>query len=411
MTQFEGKAQNMQSLRPFRRLCTAVNAAAAATAAVSTHIPKVGPFDDPALIKLKKERDPDKLFELFKANAHNRLVVENRFAFEDTVSKLAGARRFDYIENLLEHQKALPQGRREGFVVRIIMLYGKAGMIRHAVETFHNMHLFGCSRTVKSFNAALKVLSQTRDLKAVHSFVNEAPAKYGIAPDIFSLNIVVKAFCEMGFLDSAYMVMIELEKVGIIPDVITYTTLISFFYEKNRCEIGNGLWNLMILRKCLPNLTTFNVRIQYLVKRRRAWQANSLMGMMRFIRINPDEVTYNLVIKGFFQAGYIDMAKRVFSALHGEGYKPNCKIYQTMIHYLCKSGEFDLAYTFCKDSMSNNWFPSVDTICKLLEGLLRNSKHGQAKAIMKMIKRRIPPFPVKELEVFESILSQSPKVE
>ncbi|KAJ7951889.1 Pentatricopeptide repeat [Quillaja saponaria] len=50
--------------------------------------------------------------------------------------------------------------------------------------------------------------------------------------------------------------------------------------------------------------------------------------------IAPDQVTYNLVVKGFCQAWFLEMAKRVYSALHRKGYKPNVKIYQTMIHYL-----------------------------------------------------------------------------
>ena len=55
-------------------------------------------LEEPGLVKLKRgrERDPDKRFELLKENAHNRLVIE--------------------------HQKSLPQGQSEGFVVRIIML-------------------------------------------------------------------------------------------------------------------------------------------------------------------------------------------------------------------------------------------------------------------------------------------------
>ncbi|KAI6671987.1 hypothetical protein NL676_006872 [Syzygium grande] len=118
----------MLSLRPIRRFCHAAVAATIASnsspAAVLGHVHKAKAIEEPALVKLKCERDPDKLFHLFRANAHNRLVIENRFAFEDTVSRLAGAGRFDYIEQLLEQQKALPQGRREGFIVRIIMLYG-----------------------------------------------------------------------------------------------------------------------------------------------------------------------------------------------------------------------------------------------------------------------------------------------
>ncbi|KAI6671986.1 hypothetical protein NL676_006871 [Syzygium grande] len=125
-----------------------------------------------------------------------------------------------------------------------------------------------------------------------------------------------------------------MEKSGIRPDIVTYTTLMSAAYKSNRWEFGNGLWNLMVHKGCLPNLATFNVRIQYLVNRRRAWNAHKMAALMNKIGIDPDEVTYNLVIKGFFLAGYPEMAKRVYSALHGNGYRPNIKIYQTMIHYL-----------------------------------------------------------------------------
>ncbi|GFS37205.1 tetratricopeptide repeat (TPR)-like superfamily protein [Actinidia rufa] len=364
-------------------------------------------LEEPALVKLKAERDPEKLFYLFKANAHNRLVIENRFAFEDTVSRLAGVGRLDYIENLLEHQKTLPQGRREGFIVRIIMLYGKAGMIKHAVDTFYNMHLYGCRRTVKSFNAALTVLTQSRDLEAIESFLTEVPWKFGIEIDIFSVNIVIKAFCEMIILDKACFIMVEMEKLGLSPDVYTYTTLISAFYKNNQVEIGNGLWNLMLLKGCLPSLATFNIRIQFLVSRGRVWQANSLMGMMRYLRIPPDLVTYNLVIKGFCQAGYLEMAQRVYSALHREGYKPNLKIYQTMIHYLCKGGDFNMAYTMCKDSMTKNWFPNVDTICKLLEGLQMIGELRKASNVMALAKERVPPLTEDQLNALCSTLQRS----
>lgn len=379
-----------------------------AAAKLSTKTPtNTIPVQEPALIKLKSERDPDKLFQLFKSNANNRLVIENRFAFQDTVSRLAGARRFDYIEELLEQQKALPQGRREGFVVRIIMLYGKAGMFKHAVKTFYDMQLYGCKPTVKSFNAALLVLTQTRDLTAIDSFIADVSLKrMGIHYDAYSYNIIIKALCDMALCHKACLIMVEMENKGITPDVITYTTLMSAFYKINGWEIGNGLWNLMVSRGCLPSLATFNVRIQYLANRGRAWQANSLMGKMKYLGIRPDEVTYNMVIKGFCVAGYIDMAKRVYSALHDEGYKPNAKIYQTMIHYLCKDGDFDLAYTMCKDCMNKNLGISVDTIYMLLEGLKKAGNIEKPKNILSLAKKRVPPFSAQQLTNMMSILSR-----
>lgn len=365
------------------------------------------PISEPAIVKLKAEKDPEKLFHLFKSNAHNRLVVENRFAFEDTVSRLAGARRYDLIEHLLEHQKTLPQGLREGFNVRIIMLYGKAGMPDHALQTFHQMHLFGCPRTVKSFNATLQVLSQARRFDDVHTFFIQCANKYGIVLDEISYNIVIKSMCEMGRLDSAYLVMVEMEKAGLKPDVVTYTTLMSAFYKHGRREIGDGLWNLMVLRGCSPNLATFNVRIQFLINRRRAWKGNDLTHLMCNAGIQPDEMTYNLIIKGFCMIGELEMAKRVFYAMHGRGCKPNSKIYQTMVHYLCEGRNFDLAFRLCKDSMEKNWFPSVGTIDKLLKGLMSTSKDRNAREIMKLVKARIPSYSINEIKNFQGILYQS----
>ncbi|KDP37103.1 hypothetical protein JCGZ_06159 [Jatropha curcas] len=399
----------MLSLRLTRRFCHSAAAIAStdSPAVVSNYSLNNRPLEEPALIKLKAERDPEKLFNLFKANAQNRLVIENRFAFEDTVSRLAGARRFHYIENLLEHQKTLPQGRREGFIVRIIMLYAKAGMVKHALNTFYDMHLYGCKRTVKSFNAALKVLTGTRNMVAIQDFLCEAPEKFDITMDIFSINIIIKALCEMGYLDKAYLVMVQFQKSGIEADVITYTTLISASYRNKLWMIGNGLWNLMVLKGCKPNLATFNVRIQYLVNSRQSWEANDVMRLMQRIGIAPDQVTYNLVIKGFCLAGYLEMAKRVYSALQGEVYKPNFKIYQTMIHYLCKGGEFDLAYTMCKDCMGKGWYLHVDTIHALLNGLMKNGHLGKAKLIVTLAKRKVPPFSSSQLSSFYSILSNS----
>lgn len=345
-------------------------------------------ISEPALIKLKKEKDPEKLFHLFKSNACNRLVIENRFAFEDTVSRLAGAGRFDLIEHLLEHQKTLPQGRREGFIVRIIMLYGKARMPDHALQTFNQMHLFGCPRTVKSFNAILKVLSQACRYQDAQMLLDDCATKYGIVLDEISYNITIKLMCEMGDLDSAYLIMVEMEKAGLKPDVVTYTTLISAFYKNGRSEIGNGLWNLMMLRGCSPNLATFNVRIQYLINRRRAWQANDLIHLMWKGGPKPDEMTYNLIIKGFCMMGELEMAKRIFYAMRVRGCDPNSKVYQTMVHYLCEGGDFDLAFRLCKDSMERNWFPSVGTINKLLKGLMNISKDQNAKEILKLVEAR-----------------------
>ncbi|KAG8047677.1 hypothetical protein GUJ93_ZPchr0008g13422 [Zizania palustris] len=362
------------------------------------------PAEPPVLVKIKNERNPERLYELFKANAHNHLLVENRYAFEDTVARLSGARRNDLVEEILEQHKALPQGRREGFVVRIIVLYGKARMPDHALRTFRDMEAYGCPRTAKSLNATMKVLLRARMFdEALQLF--ECSENYRVELDDISYNTVVKMMCDMGELRAAYRVMQEMEKAGLRPDAITYTTLMDVFYKYGQREVGDGLWNLMRLRGCMPTLASYNVRIQFLVNRRRGWQANDLVRKMYASGIRPDEITYNLVIKGFFKMGEHEMAKTVFGAMHGRGCKPNAKVYQTMVHYLCGRKEFDLAFRLCKDSMEKNWFPSVHTINQLLKGLMTISKDRNAREIMKLVIGRKSSYSNDEVKTFQDILS------
>lgn len=96
---------------------------------------------------------------------------------------------------------------------------------------------------------------------------------------------------------------------------------------------------------------------------------------------------------------------RVYSALHDKGYKISANIYQTMIHNLCKRGDFSQAYTLCKDSMRKNWFPNVDTIFMLLEGLKKSGKINKAKVIVALAEGRKPPFSFSYLASMQSILS------
>ncbi|CAL5001408.1 unnamed protein product [Urochloa decumbens] len=373
-------------------------AAAAAPAAAKEE-------EQPVLVRIKHERDPERLYELFRANAHNRLLVENRFAFEDTVARLAGARRNDLVEEILEQHKALPQGRREGFVVRIIGLYGKARMPDHALRTFQEMGMYGCPRTAKSLNATMKVLIRARLFDDVLRLIQEGSEKYGVELDDISYNTVVKMFCDMGELRAAYRIMLEMGESGVRPDVITYTTLMAAFYKYGQREVGDGLWNLMRLRGCDPTLASYNVRIQFLINRKRGWQANDLVRKMFASGIKPDEITYNLIIKGFFMMDEHEMAKTVFLAMHGRGCKPNSKVYQTMVHYLCEKKDFDLAFRYCKDSMEKNWFPSVDTINQLLKGLMSISKDRNAREIMKLVTGRKPSYSDDEMKVFKDIVS------
>ncbi|PKA46377.1 Pentatricopeptide repeat-containing protein [Apostasia shenzhenica] len=104
---------------------------------------------------LFKERDPDKLVDGFKlASESYRFRCRHRI-YEATVRRLTASGRFDAVEAVLEHQKHFAADlSRERFGVRVITLYGKAGMAGQAAATFDQHPSFGCPRSVTSFNGS-----------------------------------------------------------------------------------------------------------------------------------------------------------------------------------------------------------------------------------------------------------------
>ncbi|XP_066333363.1 pentatricopeptide repeat-containing protein At1g80150, mitochondrial-like [Miscanthus floridulus] len=108
------------------------------------------------------------------------------------VGRLLSARWNDLIEEILEQHKVLPQGRWEGFVVRIIGLYGKAGMLGHALRTFKEMGMYGCPCTAKSLNATMKVLLRAQMFDEALCLFEEGLEKYGVELDDISCNTVMK---------------------------------------------------------------------------------------------------------------------------------------------------------------------------------------------------------------------------
>ena len=74
------------------------------------------------------------------------------------------------------------------------------------------MPKLNCERTVSSFNALLSACVNSKKFDKIAGFFQELPASLGIVPDVVPHNIIVHAFCKMGYLDSALSVLEEMEK-------------------------------------------------------------------------------------------------------------------------------------------------------------------------------------------------------
>ncbi|PSS10330.1 Pentatricopeptide repeat-containing protein [Actinidia chinensis var. chinensis] len=325
------------------------------------------------------------LVEKFKESSNSsRFRSRNHKSYESTVRRLAAAQKFSDVEHIIEHQKNYTDITSEGFVVRLIGLYGKAGMVDHAHKLFDEMPQLNCERTVMSFNALLSACVNSREFDKMGELLSEVGEKYSIKPDRVSCNTVIKAFCEMGSLDSAYSVIDEMEKNGLEPDLITFNTLLDGFYRNERFSEAEKVWALMKDKNVVPNVISYNPKLRALVVDNRISEAIELIEDMGSKGVNPDAYSFNALIKGFCDGGNLEEAKKWYDEMEKNDCKPLQGTFTLLGSLACEKGDFDFALELCKKAINQRCRVNLLMMQLVVDGLVKESKMEEAKELVEL---------------------------
>ncbi|KAJ6292204.1 hypothetical protein OIU78_024384 [Salix suchowensis] len=274
--------------------------------------PPTLPLEPPKSLSylIYKESNHKKLVKKFKnasVNEHFRTKVA---IYKETIRRLSVSRKFDYVEEILEDQKQYKDMSKEGFNARLISLYGSAGMFDHARKVFDEMRSRECARTVMSFNALLGACLSSKKFDEVEGLFRGLSEEIKIEPDLISYNTVMKAFCEMGSLDSAVSLLNEIKRKGLEPDLITFNTLLNGFYANGRFVDGERIWDLMKERNVEPNIRSYSAKLFGMASEKRMNDVVSVVEEMNSKGIKHDPFSYHALIRGFVNEDDFEKAKR-----------------------------------------------------------------------------------------------------
>ncbi|XP_042486654.1 pentatricopeptide repeat-containing protein At1g55890, mitochondrial-like [Macadamia integrifolia] len=337
---------------------------------------------------LFNERNFETLVNKFKKSSeYHRFRCRHRI-YEVTVRRLALAKRFSCIEEILEDQKKYNDICSEGFAIRLISLYGKSGMFNQASQTFNQLPELKCPRTVKSFNALLSACVDTKNYEKAEPLFRELPSSLSIEPNLYSYNIMIRVYCEMGSLDSAISVLDEMEKSGVSPSLITFNFLLNGFYEKNRFSDGEAIWARMENNNLVPDIRSFNAKLRGLVLGGKTLEVVELVKELETKGPKPDIHSFNALIKGLCNDGDLEVAMRIHKELNKKGLIPNRSTFQTLIPCLCEKGNFDLALKLCKESLNRRHFLHAELLQTVVDGFVKKSKVDGAKKLMELARAK-----------------------
>ncbi|KAL6990862.1 hypothetical protein U1Q18_008985 [Sarracenia purpurea var. burkii] len=305
-------------------------------------------------------------------------------AYETTVRRLAASKNFSYIEEILEHQKKYAEITDEGFVVRLISLYGKSGMYEHAYNLFAEMPELKCERTVKSFNALLFACVNSKKFDQMCELLRDLPDKLSITPDKVSYNIIIKALCELGSFDSALSVIDEMDKRELEPDVITFNTLLDAFYRNGRFSDAENLWALMKDKNVVPDVRSYNPKLRALVADNQISEAVALIDEMGRKGILPDLFSFNALIKGFCDVGNMEEAKRWYKEIAKVDCKADRVTFTMLVTLACDKEDFDFALELCKVAIANRCHLNPSMLQLVVDGLVKESNMEGAKELVEL---------------------------
>uniref|UniRef100_A0A7N1A957 Pentatricopeptide repeat-containing protein n=1 Tax=Kalanchoe fedtschenkoi TaxID=63787 RepID=A0A7N1A957_KALFE len=350
---------------------------------------------------LYKERDLKQLVQKFKQYSEIDRFRTNPRVYDTTVHRLATCKKPELVEEILEDQKRYGDIGKEGFAVRLITLYGKAGMFDHARKVFDEMPERKCQRTVLSVNALLGACLSAKRLDKFEELLRELPGKLGVELDKVSYNVMINGFCEKGLFDDAVMAFDEMQKKGFEPDVITFATLFYWLYRKNRFADGERMWALMEKKNVTPSIRCYNSRLFGLVWEKGVSKAVEFVDEMRAKGVKPDVSTIEILIKGFCKDGNLEEAKKWYKEIRECDSDPTKATYAALIPLACKNGELDLAAKLCREILHIRCDVDEPLLQSAVDELVDGSKLEEAKKIVHLArsnshhryKLKVPPPP------------------
>ncbi|XLS94553.1 hypothetical protein HN51_070561 [Arachis hypogaea] len=114
-----------------------------------------------------------------------------------------------------------------------------------AVDSFTRILSMRRPPSIIQFTKILGSLAKTNHFPTAISLFQQLQAR-GIAPDLFTLNILINCCCGMGRMTLAFSVLAKIFRMGFQPDTITLNTFLKGLFSvvmlKKHCTFMTECW-------------------------------------------------------------------------------------------------------------------------------------------------------------------------
>ncbi|KAJ8748458.1 hypothetical protein K2173_003353 [Erythroxylum novogranatense] len=339
-------------------------------------------FPKRLVFMINKQQNLDLALQIFEyAGKYHPGFSHNYETYCSIISKLSRARAFEPMESLLcqLHESQLKCG--ENLFIDVIRNYGLSGKPFLALKTFVRIEEFKVKRSVRSLNTLLNTLVQNKRYHLVHAMFRDCRTKYGIVPNVFTYNILIKGLCEKRDLKAAVKVLDEMPSMGLIPNVVTYTTILGGYVSLGDMVNAEKVFGELFDRGWLPDATTFAILMDGYCKQGTLNDAIKVMDNMEEYSVEPNDVTYGVMIEAYCKAKKSGEACNLLDDMLDKNYIPNSALCCKVIDVLCEQDKVDDACDLWKRMLKKNCMPDNAITSTLIHWLCKEGKAWEARKL------------------------------
>ncbi|MQL96284.1 hypothetical protein Taro_028968, partial [Colocasia esculenta] len=351
---------------------------------------------------IRRQPDHDLAVRIFlHAEAFHPGFSHTYLTYHALLDRLARARAFPQLESILSHLRRRCAGSpgderpfrcgEEAFIT-VIRSYGLAGKPSAALRTFLSIRRdFGVAVSVRAFNALLNAMIQNRRNDLVAVLFKNCRSKFGVLPNVFTCNILIKALCKMGNVEGAVQMLDEMPTWGMVPNIVSYTTVLGGYCARGDLDGARRLFGEILDHGWAPDATTYTVLMEGYCSQNRLLDAVKVMDEMTENGVAPNDVTYSVIIEAYCKAKRSGEALNLLHDMLDAKYMPSPTLCCKVIDVLCEDGRVEDACDAWKKLLKKNCTPDNAISSTLIYWLCKKGKVWEARKLFGQFEKGFIP--------------------
>ncbi|XP_038898089.1 pentatricopeptide repeat-containing protein At5g15280, mitochondrial [Benincasa hispida] len=248
------------------------------------------------------------------------------------------------------------------------------------------------SSSIRVFGALMKGFFMMGKVRETLPLVQDMLSK-GISLDAEIYNNLVQGHCKVKNLDKVRELLGIIVRKDLSLSISSYKKLVCLMCMEGRSLQALHLKDLMLRNSKSHDCVIYNILIFYIFQSGNSLLVPKILDELLYKRkLLPDNMTYDFLVYGFSKCKNFSSSTLYLFTMIQQEFRPSNRSLNTVISYLCNTGQLGKALDLSRKMESRGWIHSSAVQNAITECLIANGKLREAECFLnRMVEKSLIP--------------------